>query len=441
MTDTQTLYNRRLGRYQAAIACEPVDKVPLATGSNYFAEAYAGYNKQEILYDLDKWLDSEVKFCKAYPTVDVLRNNRIYAPLYDALGNHNYKLPGRDLRPDTQFQFVEKDYMGADEYDELIGDPLAFMIGKLCPRIHGELEGPFTVRMANALFKAGLAQAAFGGHMRRRTQVLAEECGMPQPMGAYCLRDMKGIMRDMRRQPDKVKAACEAMVPVMIRVGLNSGDPLKRWPIFIPTHKPMFLSPKEFDEFYWPSFKKVMEGLIACGHTIRCYLEGNHAAHVHHYLELPKGTVLLDVDNQGDVFQVKKVVGDHQCVAGGLQDSLMIIGQPAKIRERVKYLCETIGREPGFIISGGCNIPYDTTPENFRALCDAVEEFGWLDQGLALAPKPPKEGAPPPKPIQVTPWEVKKAELGGVLGDEDLIKRSWDQLENLAFSFWMSWTE
>ena len=88
--------------------------------------------------------------------------------MYDALGNHNYKLPGRDLKADTQFQFVEKDYMLADEYDELVKDPLAFMIGKLCPRIHGEMEGPFTIRMANAILKAGLAQGAFGGHMRRR---------------------------------------------------------------------------------------------------------------------------------------------------------------------------------------------------------------------------------------------------------------------------------
>ena len=42
MTDTQTLYDRRLGRYQADIACKPVDKVPLAAGSTSFAEADAG---------------------------------------------------------------------------------------------------------------------------------------------------------------------------------------------------------------------------------------------------------------------------------------------------------------------------------------------------------------------------------------------------------------
>ena len=41
-TDTRKLYEERLGRYQAAIALEPTDRMPIATGSNYFAEVYSG---------------------------------------------------------------------------------------------------------------------------------------------------------------------------------------------------------------------------------------------------------------------------------------------------------------------------------------------------------------------------------------------------------------
>jgi hypothetical protein len=118
---------------------------------------------------------------------------------------------------------------------------------------------------------------------------------------------------------------------------------------------------------------------------------------------------------------------------------MMIIGQPAKIRERVKYLCETIGKEPGFIISGGCNFPYDTNAENFRALCDAVEEFGWHDKSLVLAPKAPKAGERP-ETVKVTPWAVKKAELGEIMGDEALIQRNWEALEAQAFTFWWQWS-
>ncbi len=448
MSDLKKLYETRLGRYQAAIALEPVDRVPLATGSNYFAEVYAGYTKQEVIYDPEKWLASEIKFCEDFPAIDVLRDNRIYGPLYDALGNHNYKLPGRDLPPDTQFQFVEKDYMKAEEYDELIDNPTAFMINKLCPRVHHELEGDYTVRKANALVKAGMAQAMLGGHMKRRTQVLADQCGMAQPMAGFflapldalsdTLRDMKGIMRDMRRLPDKVLAACDVLADEMITIALATADPFKRWPIFCPTHKAMFLSPKEYDQFYWPSFKKVLTALTDAGHTVRCYLEGNQDAHAHHFKELPKGTILCDIDNQSDIFKVKEILGGHQCLAGGIQDSLMILGRPEQVKERVKYLCETIGREPGFILSGGCNFPYDTKPENFKALCEAVEEYGWVDRGLTPKPKTPAD-RPRPALKQITPWAVKKAEISPILGDEALIKNNWEALENMAYSFWWQW--
>ena len=448
MGDMKKLYEQRLARYQAAIALEPVDRVPLATGSNYFAEVYAGYTKQEVIYDPEKWLASEIKFCEDFPAIDVLRDNRIYGPLYDALGNHNYKLPGRDLSAVTQFQFVEKDYMKVEDYDELIANPTLFMINKLCPRVHHELEGEYSARKANALVKAGMAQAMLGGHMRRRTQVLAEQCGMPQPMAGFflapldalsdTLRDMKGVMRDMRRLPDKVLAACDALADEMITIALSTADPFKRWPIFVPTHKAMFLSPKEYDTFYWPSFKKVLTALTDAGHKVRCYLEGNQDAHAHHFRELPKGSILCDIDNQSDIFKVKEILGGYQCLAGGIQDSLMILGSPEQVRERVKYLCETIGREPGFIISGGCNWPYDTKPENFKALCEAVEEYGWVDRDLKLSPKTPPDK---PRPVlkQLTPWEVKKAEISPILGDEALIKNNWEALENMAYSFWWQW--
>jgi len=77
--DTKRLYEKRLGRYQAAIALEPVDRMPIATGSNYFAEVYSGNTRQMTVYDPGKWLAAEEAFIRDFPEVDVLRNNRIYA--------------------------------------------------------------------------------------------------------------------------------------------------------------------------------------------------------------------------------------------------------------------------------------------------------------------------------------------------------------------------
>ncbi len=451
--ETRKLFEKRLGRYQAAIALETVDRIPIATGSNYFAEVYSGNTMQQTIYDPQKWLEAEEAFVRDFPEIDVLRNNRIYGPLYDAINCKTYKLPGRDLPPDVQFQFVEDEYMKPEDYDSLIENPTRFMLDTLLPRILGEYTEPGSPRSHIAFLKAGMAQMMMGQVMRNRAMVLEEKYGMPQPMAGFFLapydviadimRAFNATMMDMFRRPAKLKAACDALVDDLCYFSLSIADPFKRYPIFVPTHKPMFLSPAQFDEFYWPSFKKVLEILIEAGHTIRAYLEGDWSAHLHRLLELPKGKILFDIDTQGDIYKAKEILGGHSCIAGGVQDSQLILGTPEQVREHVRDLCETVGKDGGYIISAGCNFPYTTKPENFRAMIDAVLEFGVYDNSISPKPRELSQGYGPIdrlKPQQlVTPWEVKKAEISTIKGDEDLIRRNWEQLEKMAYVWIWQW--
>jgi methoxylated aromatic compound---corrinoid protein Co-methyltransferase len=451
--EIERLFNQRLGRYQAAIALERTDRVPIATGSNYFAEIYFGNNNQETVYDSEKWLKGEEAFIKAFPEIDVLRNNRIWGPLYDAVGANTYRLPGRDLAPNAQFQFVEVERMRADEYDVLIDDPTAFIAERLLPRVLGELAEPGSPRAHIALVKGGMAQMMMGQIMRNRAIHLETAFGMPQPMTgvfiapfdvlADVLRGLNGIFEDVFRRPDKVIAACDAIVHEIAHFALSVADPFKRYPIFVPTHKACFMSPDQFDEFYWPSFKKTMEILIESGYKIRAYLEGDWGHHWHHMLEMPKGSVLCDIDTQGDIFKAKEEIGHHQCLAGGVKDSTLILGTPEDVREEVKHLCETVGKGGGYIISGGCNFPYTTKPENFRAMIDAVKAYGTYDPTIKHRPKKTAVDATISQSLNptnvITPWERKKAELGPIQGDEDLIRKPWETLEKMAHTWVWQW--
>ena len=450
--ELKDLYNTRLGRYQAAMALEPTDRMPIATGSNYFAEVYSGNTHQETIYDPQKWLAAEMEFIRAFPEVDVLRDNRIYGPLFDAVGCRTYRLPGRDLPPGAQFQFVESEYMRPDEYDRLIDSPIKFMLEVYLPRILGDFSNPGSIRASIALLKGGMAFVHMGQVMRNRSIRLQQDCGMPQPMtGAFLapfdviadvMRGLNGTILDMYRCPEKLTAACDALVGEMVNFALATADPFKRYPIFVPTHKPMFLSPEQFDRFYWPSFKKTLEELIKAGYTIRAYLEGDWSQHWHHMLELPKGTVVCDIDTQGDIIKALEDIGHHHCVAGGIPESLFILNTPEDIRDHVRSLCEAAGRDKGLIINGGCNIPYDTKPENYRAMIDAILEFATYDSSLNPTPKENDSRPSKPsgfKPGMVTPWAERCSELGGIKGDEDLIRRAWEQLETMAYSWIWQW--
>lgn len=446
-------FNRRLGRYQAAIALEPTDRIPIATGSNNFSETYSGNNNQDTIYDPDKWLKAEKAFINAFPEVDVLRNNRFYGPLYDAVDCRTYSIPGRDLEPESQVQFNEAEYMKKDEYGRFMENPGLFLYEVVLPRMLGEFSDPGSMRSFMAALKGGMAQMQMAQVMRNRAMVLEQTLGMPQPMtGAFLapfdvlgdtMRGLNGIMMDIFRQPENVIKACDIIVHEISNFALSTADPFKRYPIFVPTHKAMFLSPDQFDKFYWPSFKKTLEILIESGYTVRAYLEGNWDVHLHRLRELPRGKVLCDIDNPGNIYKAKEILAGYQCIAGGVDNSDLILGTPRQIRESVKHLCETIGQDGGYIISGGCFFPYDTKPENFRAMVDAVLEFGVYDSGIineprALDPEKKKSRHLNPQTLP-TPWAVKKEALGGVKGNEQLIQAPWEQLEFMAYNWMWQW--
>lgn len=452
--EIQQKFEERLARYQATIALEPTDRMIVGgTGSNYFAEVYAGYTRQEIMYDINKWMAAESKFAEDFPEIDLLRSGRIWAPIFDSVGFKLYRLPGRDLPANTDFQFVEGEWMKADEYDLLIKNPVEFLMEHRLPRVLGELKERGSARSYMAFLKGGMAYMLMAQAMRERVLNLEKKHGLPQPSQGVILapfdtladgyRGLQGIMIDLFERPDKVLEACDALIPDSVNCSLMTADPLKRYPIFMPLHRGNhpFLSPKQFDTFYWPSLFKAVMLLIEAGYTVRAYLEGDWTPNWHHWNQFPRRKILCDIDNKADISRAKKEIGNNVCLAGGIPDRMFIFGTPEEIRSRVKELCETVGKDGGLILNGGCGIPYSTKPDNFRAYINATLEYGKYSD--TVKPKLKKAPAPSvakiPSPRVITPWEVKLKEFGGVTGDETLIKGIWQTLEQRAFCWLRFW--
>lgn len=457
MEDKQKLYEERLARYQAAIALEPTDRMLIGgAGTNSFAWAYAGYSQQEIMYEDDKWIASMSKFAEDFPEIDVLRSGRrAWPPLLDAIGCTLYRLPGRDLPPDVGFQYNERVFMRPEEYDLLINQPANFYIEHFLPLIFDECKERGSPRSYMAFLKGGMASVMADQVVANWSRYMKEKYGLPSPVRGVALapfdciadklRGFEGIMIDIHERPEKVLEACDALVPDIVNCALADADPDRRLPILMPLHRGChpFLSPKQFDTFYWPTLKRVTEMLIQAGYTCRVYLEGDWTPNLHHYAEFPKGKILCDLDNKADILRAKKEIGDKCCIAGGIQDSMFILGSPDDIRARVKYLCETV-KDGGLIITGGCDYPYLTKPENFKAMVDAIMDYGkYTDEVLNL--KEPAKQSDYTLPLNIekviTPWDVKLKEMGGVLGEEASISRVWDMMEKKAYRWLFSWIE
>ena len=228
-------------------------------------------------------------------------------------------------QPMHSYQANEGEYMKADEYDALIEDPSNFFHKTYLPRIFGALKPleqlptvtgilemygvafnfiPFglpPVQAAyKALFEAGAevlkyagAMGAFGAEIMALgyPTIVAGYTKAPFDMIGDTLRGTRGIMVDMYRQPEKLLKAMDAMVPIMIKMGvgsaISSGNPF----IFIPLHKGAdgFMSDAQFKKFYWPTLKKVMLGLIAEGVVPFPAAEGGYNSRLDVIKDIPKG--------------------------------------------------------------------------------------------------------------------------------------------------------
>ncbi len=455
--EIQALYDERLARYQATIALEPTDRMVVGgTGSNYFAEVYGGYTLQEIQYDINKWIAAESKFAEDFPQIDLLRAGKVWAPIFDAVGSLLYKIPGRDLPPRDDFQFVEGEYMKAEEYDLLINNKEEFFLEYRLPRVLSDFSKRGSTRSYMAFLKGGMAYIMMGQMLKEKALHLENRYGLPRPLDRGLLapfdiladgyRGLQGIMVDIFERPEKVLEACDALIPDIVNYGVDTADPMKRFPILIPLHRGChpFLSPEQFDTFYWPSLYKTLMLVIEAGYTVRAYLEGDWTPSWHHFNEFPKGKVLCDIDDKADITRAKKEIGDNACLAGGIPNSMFILGTPELIESRVRELCETVGKEGGLIINGGCCIPYNTKPENFKAYIDAILKYGRYSETVkpkvkTAAASPGAGPVPGHPPNIITPWKVKLEELGGVMGDEMLIKTNWEMLERLAYKWLLFW--
>jgi len=190
------------------------------------------------------------------------------------------------------------------------------------------------------------------------------------------LRGTKGIMLDIYRQPNKLLAAMDKLVPIMIAMGVGAaqqtGNPL----IFIPLHKGAdgFLSDAQFKKFYWPTLQQVMLGLIENGCIPFPALEGHWGSRLEVIQDIPRATTAWMVD-QSDMAEVKKTLGQNACLIGNVPSSLLKLGTVQEVKDYVKQIIDIAAPGGGFILSNGAFFD-EANWDNVKAMVEAGREYG-----------------------------------------------------------------
>jgi uroporphyrinogen-III decarboxylase len=158
----------------------------------------------------------------------------------------------------------------------------------------------------------------------------------------------------------------------MIKMGVGTALMNKHPIIFIPLHKGAdgFLSDAQFKRFYWPTFRKVMMGLIEQGVVPMPAAEGRWTTRLEVMSDLPKGKTLWMIDNS-DIVKAKKTLGKVGCLFGNVQSDLLVLGTPQEVKDNVKQLIDTCAPGGGYIVSNGAFFDQAKT-ENVHAMVDTA---------------------------------------------------------------------
>ena len=136
-------------------------------------------------------------------------------------------------------------------------------------------------------------------------------------------RSLRGSTLDMFRQPDKLLAMIDVMLPASINLIIGACKATNTTRAFIPMHRGAggFMSDEQFEKFYWPSFSALIYACIENGITPMPLFEGDYTPRLKYLATVAarQGRGALRQDRpqavQGDVRRRHVLLGQRAAVA------------------------------------------------------------------------------------------------------------------------------
>lgn len=405
-------YKARATRLKQAILLEgEPDRVPVSALCGLYPATSQGLTPYDAMHDYPRgaaaWLD-----CNR-----ALQPDSLIAPIFAAIPARAFATldvevlswPGHGVSKDAGFQYNEKEWMLADEYELLIDDPTDYLLHVWLPRTvsgmkgFGKLASPldmveivgsptYLMRWADPevqsslekLKAAGEECLAWGGTFFPLLGQLAAE-GFPGTIGSMSLapfdfigdtlRGTRGILTDMFRQPDLVVEACDRLARVCVKWVTRCASPFSPPLVFIPLHKGAdgFMNVEQFKTFYWPSLRKVILGLVEDGFVPYLFAEGAYNSRLETIADVPAGRTLWQFDRT-DMHRAKKILGGVACIQGNVPLSQLQLGTAEEVKAYCRDLIQGVGPGGGFILDVGAVVDH-AKEENMLAMIQAAKEY------------------------------------------------------------------
>ena len=276
------------------------------------------------------------------------------------------------------------------EYPELIANPVACIVKNVLPRMYSAL-GQSHENTVKAITQAMLFEKGQMADFYNRLFTITYEKEVPIYYGSMFyapfdligdhLRGLTQVSLDMRRKKKELEAACEVLAPMMTDYIENTlpvdESGLSCTCAFV--HLPPMISPRNFEKFFWPTFKAVCDTLAEKGHTLYLQFQGDYTdgRYLDYYAELPENKVIIAIEKQDFAKTLKTFKGKNMVSCSYPLDYLTSCST-RECLDKARELMD-MGMAQGAFYFGFDKAPFhlkEADPKKIKAVLQFVREYG-----------------------------------------------------------------
>jgi hypothetical protein len=133
----ENAYRQRVQRFIDAVNLKEPDRVPVILPAGFFPAFYSGGSLEKSMYDYRELARSWKLYVRDFDMDNFAGPGLVLpAPVLEMIGHNFHKWPGHGLPADSAlYQFIEGEYMKAEDYTTLNMDPTDFWLRTFLPRV------------------------------------------------------------------------------------------------------------------------------------------------------------------------------------------------------------------------------------------------------------------------------------------------------------------
>lgn len=366
-----SLYDERLDRIKAAIALEQVDRIPFMSAGPAAMAAYSNVPLKDYIYDMELNCSTNIKFCNDFDMdgtqAPIFTPHILYLQWFSEV-----VAPGEgSVGENDLWQIHEKELMTQEDYDDILDNGYEAWREK------------FLIEKYDAFNRSAPYFKYYPTALKR-----FKEAGIPSfvdgvfqsPFESICgARSLEAfLMDDLLEMPEKIEKVFEAvhefnMKEYRAMVENPETRPLGVW-VGGWRGTPSMLSKPMFEKFSWKYMKELAQlcidnNVIPVYHLDSCWDLG-----LEYFKELPPKKGIVSLDGKTNMHLAKEILGGHTCIMGDVPAEMLAFGKPERVYDYSMKLIKEIGPE-GYIMSSGCDVPFNAEFENVRMMKKAVDDF------------------------------------------------------------------